>query len=500
MAKRLVPLALGLASVALAGAFVSACEAGRASEGQETASDSVIGPTLTPGGSYVIQGRARGLCLDSDVASAGRPRTQRCEAGWTSQDWTLVAVPGTPDTFVMRSALTNACVQSSAVGGTLAMGDCSPARPEAQWAVRRVDSNHVQLASVASSTCLGSATTDRDGALTSSACNAAYWSQHFQTLASPQKSLSFSPYLATDCYIFGDTEANGWYRLPGTPSTKCESLERGPGGVAKPRAWLISGYNEGIASTGYKPGPLIPAEKTGENRLWNFAFHPKTGGTFQLGMAIDKVSFGDYRDQYTWAGFGDNFDQNSALRRPLLTDNVYADLQIGLFGHSRDYDASTIAEGFKSGMGKSRIMLGVLARWGGIDHFLEVVFWKDAEYDGCGATPSATWWADGVSAPNPCDTTGLYDRRSHWATGETLYYDAGKLDQVLGYSLPTLSDGAGLVSYQLPLTRLFRSYAWFNGAPTADASIAGIYIGLEVYGKASVWAELANYRLYGLGR
>jgi hypothetical protein len=143
-------------------------------------------------------------------------------------------------------------------------------------------------------------------------------------------------------------------------------------------------------------------------------------------------------------------------------------------------------------------MLGVLGRWGGVDHFLEVVFWKDAEYDGCGANAAATWWSDPGSTPQPCDTTGLYDRRSRWAGGEAVYYDAGQLQQVLGYAIPTLRDGAGLVSYQLPISQLFNSYSWLGGAPKGDATIGGIYIGLEVYGKASVWAELANYRLYGV--
>jgi Ricin-type beta-trefoil lectin domain len=479
--------------------FIAACGRGEESDARETASASATGSPIDPGVSYVLQGRARGLCLDSDVASVARPRAHRCESGWTSQGWTLIPVPGKPNVFGLRSDLTRTCLTATPSGGALSMGDCSVQQPQVQWELRRIGPQHVQIANAASLTCLSSASTDRDGALTSATCNADYWSQHFQTLASQQKNLNFSPYLGTDCYIFRDTQENGWYRLPETLSPRCESLERGPGGIPKPRAWLMSGYNEGIGSTGYKPGPLIPPEKTGPFRLWNFAFHPRANGTFQLGMAVDKVSFGDYRDQYTWAGFSDNFDQNAGLRKPLLTDNIYADLQIGLFGHSREYDASTGAEGFKSGMGKSRVMLGALARWGGIDHFLEIVFWKDQEFDGCGATPASTWWADGVSAPNPCDTTGLYDRRSHWATGETLYYDAGKLDQVLGYSIPRLSDGAGMVNYQLPLTKLFKSYAWVNGAPTPDASIGGIYIGLEVYGKASVWAELADYRLYGLG-
>ena len=73
------------------------------------------------------------------------------------------------------------------VGGvmeTLAMGDCSRAKSEAQWAIRPADSAQVQFADVASSTCRGSARRS-DGALTNSACNTTYPSQHFQLLASP---------------------------------------------------------------------------------------------------------------------------------------------------------------------------------------------------------------------------------------------------------------------------------------------------------------------------
>jgi Ricin-type beta-trefoil lectin domain len=492
------PMTAPLIAMGAMGVFgVMACSADAPSIGR--ASDA-MSPPFVQGKSYLLQGRSRGLCLDSDLASAGRARAYRCESGWTSQEWNPTPIAGKPNVYLLRSAFTGKCMQIGTEPSIFSMSDCSPENTAAHWSVNTVDRVYVQITHVSSSLCLSSAASERDGALTAAACNSGYWSQHFQWLDAPAKNLNFSPYIDSDCYIFQDTQANGWYRLPAQLSPRCKALESNPSGGAKPRGWLISGYNEGIGATGYKPGPLIPPELTGDGKLWNFAFHPKADGTFQFGMAIDKFTFNTYRDQYTWAGFGDNFDQNAGFRRPLLSDDIVADLQIGLFGHNRGYDPTTAAEGFKSGMGKSRIMLGVLARWAGIDHFLEVVFWKDAEYDGCGATPQATWWSEPSSTPEPCDTTGLYDRRSRWAGGETLYYDAGQLQQILGYAIPTLGDGKGMVAYHLPITQLYKGYSWSGGPPGADASIAGIYIGLEVYGKASVWAELANYRLYGLGR
>ena len=65
-------------------------------------------------------------------------------------------------------------------------------------------------------------------------------------------------------------------------------------------------------------------------------------------------------------------------------------------------------------------------------------------------------------------------------------------------------DAAGLgsmLSYRIPVSQLVEAYPWTSGGPNSwsEATVHGIYIGIEVWGPASVSTELSNYRLYSVG-
>lgn len=350
----------------------------------------------------------------------------------------------------------------------------------AHWRLETIDSAHYQIVNRHSGFCPDAHSDISQGSLRKVVCNTSHWSQHWELLPSKSINLGWDPYISNDCYLFNDSEENGWYRIPNPPSANCDFVAQG----GKPLSWTISSHNESFGT--YTPGQIIGQNQIGPDMLWDFAFHPKMDGTHQLGMALDKVSHLDYLDQYTWVGFSDNFDQNFVLSKPRLNKEVYADIRIGLFGAWREWDPVV-------GQGKGRLQLGVLARWAGKDHYLEVVFWDHPEFDGC--TGTENWW--GTHPAIPCDTSSLYQRRSDWGTGEAVYYYAGSLEQLLGYNFPVVQANSEMLNYRIPLTKLFKTYSWAVPPVSWDeVELAGVYIGAEVWGKAWVWFEMDNYRLY----
>ncbi len=214
---------------------------------------------------------------------------------------------------------------------------------------------------------------------------------------------------------------------------------------------------------------------------------------------------------YATAFVEDNFDVNG--NAPTLAEDLWVDLRAHLVSHAVSIDPPTYTPrgpvaGFPAVAGMSRLTVGFTAQWGGVSRNLEIVLWRDSAYDGCDNS-STNWW--GPTTQSPCDTTGLYERRLAYGSGELVYFDAPSLSQVYAQvpalaqtSVPQALTVGGTNPYSLPVTALYKWY--FEGGRSAygapanwgDAVIHGVYLGIEMWGKARTTVEIDNYRLYAL--
>jgi len=155
---------------------------------------------------------------------------------------------------------------------------------------------------------------------------------------------------------------------------------------AKPLAWTMLSGSE--TTDTWAPTGMIDPSLIRQGGMWDFRFLPKGNGTFAVSLGLDKTNFTPFRDDHTFVGMADSFDQNNTLPIPTLADNLYVDARIAIKS--------------KSGGGVSRVMIGVVARESYIhDRVMEVIVWRDPGYDGC--TQVNIWGHYNVT---PCDPTG----------------------------------------------------------------------------------------------
>ena len=108
------------------------------------------------------------------------------------------------------------------------------------WYVQAVDAVNYLIASASSGHCLSSDTSINDGALTAESCNPNYWSEHWQFLPAQSISLTFRPYIATDCFFYS-APAPDYLRAPVPQSANCVP---GSNDGSRPLAWLVSSNSE----------------------------------------------------------------------------------------------------------------------------------------------------------------------------------------------------------------------------------------------------------------
>ena len=436
---------------------------------------------LSTAKTYTIQGRHSNKCL---AIVAGQSQGAACVPS-TPQKWKLISVAGTSNTYMLKEVSTGKCLLSNAQinGGALYFDICNPAWWAAHWILTPQDAVNFEIRNRHSGFCLDSPNTTSETSLSKNTCHQDWWSQHWEFLPVPAKDLSWSALIASDCYILNAPELPDGYRLPPNPSPRCDFSAQ----YNKPLAWSIASYNE--ANDGiYTPTGPIPDSNMGLGKMMDFKFVPKSNGRYQLSFGLDKITYDDFRDDYTWVGLQDSFDQNWTLQKPTFAQNLYLDFKIGI--------PEAIRGTYAGQQGKSRVHVGVSARQGGWSYFFEVVLWHHDQYDGC--TQTENWW--GQHPASPCDATGLYDRRAIWGNGEAVYYYAPGLTQLLGYWIPALEPGGEALNYRIPISKLFRGYQWSKiPSDWSEVTIGGIYVGIETQGKALTWFELDDYRLYEVG-
>jgi hypothetical protein len=281
---------------------------------------------------------------------------------------------------------------------------------------------------------------------------------------------TWSPGLRSDRHAFY-LPAPVWLTTP-------EGSDPGPG------MWTFGTTNETAAFGGGTMNDMLPGDPS-----WAESFHPLGDGRYQVGLVVDKVNFPNYLDRYSFAGFSDAFDVNTYLAKPTLGEDLYVDVKVALHAQEAHFDPS-------AGDAKVRVMVGATVRWNGVARFMEVNLCRSSNFDLVDAQSN-------VGGPGGrLDPLGIYDRLANWGSGELVYYDGTQLDRVPGLTLaalPHLDPDAQWRSYTIPVSRLVRAFSWDQApADWHDATIAGIYIGIEVWGRGRMWIELTDYDLYAL--
>lgn len=257
-------------------------------------------------------------------------------------------------------------------------------------------------------------------------------------------------------------------------------------------SWIIRGTNE---NSSFGPeGYFLPNDPIISGTAWQtavrpyffYSFNPIGDGSFQVGWVVDKLNFPQDLNRYSYAALNDV----SLSRSVYLEENLFIDVDMGLFASQQGWDST-------NGFAKIRSSVGLLASWvnGGVpvDAFLEVNLFRTSNFDLCTSTENT-----GGSIPSfPCDSLGIYARRSFYGVGEVVYYDIATMSMVAGIPQTGMVSGGGLTHFTLPVAQLFREYAWVRPPGSwSVASISGMYVGHEVWGKGRVWTEMRGYRLY----
>ncbi|MGZ5078689.1 MAG: carboxypeptidase-like regulatory domain-containing protein [Usitatibacter sp.] len=297
--------------------------------------------------------------------------------------------------------------------------------------------------------------------------------------------------------------------------------------------WTISNSNE-IPLAPNNPtagvGCLSSAQLPG---FITYSFSGPQHAPHTVTLALDKITSDialpltgtnqtvNFSTTFSTAFIDENLDATGA--NPTLDQDLRIDLRVKLAAHAVGNVSQPIPAldfpyaGFPNVNGMSRVTIGIPATWDGKTFFLEIVLWRDAAFDSCTNSTTSWWsamihtWPQGQTSWY-CDTTGLYDRRGSFGSVELVYYYAPALygnvpaQYLPGVTqpIPQLSIG-GTNSYSLPISKLFQWYFQSGGADIAppsggwsNARVGGVYMGIEMWGRASTRIELDNYRLYSV--
>jgi len=430
-----------------------------------------------------FQNRYSNECVGLDAAV----RAHTCKSGWTSQRWHLNRV--NTEVYQLINQHQDLCL--SADGSNLRVDRCGSSDSRQLWTLVQLDSLNYSIRSRETDQCVSNV----DGAIGLADCQDNYWTQNWAMRKAGGQTYSWSPGIDSSCHSFAASEEEGWLRWP--EDARLNSDCRDAALTAYPSNWHFSGTNEDEHFSGGVmwgvPEGLITH---GNGNLYNYAFHQKSDGNYQIGMSLDKMNFLDFEDRHTFIGINDSFDVNRVERRPDMSEELWVDVRLGLFGESRRQSTDP-----EVGLGMSRVMVGASLRSDtGRVYFVEVVLWRHQEYDLCNATMN-------LGGPHPreelCESGNLYDRRSGWFNGESLYYNADALKPLLGFGLPSLQHLplGQMASYKIPIAELFRAYDWDQvPADLSKVTVSGIYLGIETWGQGWAWIEFDDYRLYSTGQ
>lgn len=327
---------------------------------------------------------------------------------------------------------------------------------------------------------------------------------------------TWDPNIALGCYVVPVSDSD-WNNLINKPViSPCDATNPNfcanctgvtPG---KPR-FAFSNTNENYCFQGHtgeipEGSPVLPKwfTRTGNN-------------TWAVGLGVDKYNVGsEYYDK--WVAHVFNDIALSTNPPPYILSDVRATFYMmkvqSLIGSYINQTTScnpvpvgpftpgcasqsTLGGTHPIGDAVSRVVLGAVANWNGRVHYLEIVLWRTPTADLVTQSnnrdycPAGWPWLDTVD--------NIFDRRAWYSGGDVVYLYGPNLDKLPGMTAsdktPALTGAVTL--YDINLGRAFRSTPWSDYPSNwAGITIAGVYIGVEIWGKALTTVAFSDYRVY----
>ena len=198
-------------------------------------------------------------------------------------------------------------------------------------------------------------------------------------------------------------------------------------------------------------------------------------GRYQVQFALGRAWPPDSRES-VFCGFSESLQKFGGI-------DVFTAVSINLVGA---YDSPPKAP--------QRVLVGAGIVSGGVTRWVEISLYSHG-WDVC--TPSANgsnpWGAP--TNPGPCDTLGLYDRRSWFNPGgEIVQYSAPGLHQI-GHTVAPLVPGNGWTQYLIDWGKLTRAYPW-KDALADDAKVVGVYIGIESLSGTWAYVQVRDFATF----
>jgi len=203
--------------------------------------------------------------------------------------------------------------------------------------------------------------------------------------------------------------------------------------------------------------------------IWGFAFHPKSDGTHQVGLFLDKLNFNFFRECYSFVGFTENWEVNYrtgtfSLKAPRLNKEIFLDVDIAL-------GAFTCA-----GTNKCRVMIGAVSKWMGKDHYVAYNIKRTTNFGG-----------DSYHSN--------FDRHWDCKVSEGCYYSPNDVWGV-EHLLPETPTEESFKKFTIPITTMFKRIDWSDKFKVEDGYLAGVWLGMEIFGAAVAWIEFKNWDIW----
>jgi len=206
-----------------------------------------------------------------------------------------------------------------------------------------------------------------------------------------------------------------------------------------------------------------------DSPYYHYAFVPLGNGRYQFQFALNRLQ----GDQYDKLFIG----LNDALGADAPIDSLTA-VRINLAGA---YIQPRVEA-------HQRVLIGAGVMWAGRTNWIELNLYAH-DFDWCGQTNEGN--PDGLPA-GVCDTDGTYDRRSYFG-GEIVEYTVpGNIPYA------PLVPKTGWAPYLIDWGKLIRAYPWQRPpASWDDASIVGVYVGIESIGRTYAYVQVRDLMTFG---
>ncbi len=267
------------------------------------------------------------------------------------------------------------------------------------------------------------------------------------------------------------------------------------------RAWTFSDTHENFC---YGDGQSFTLPLDDILQRW---FTRPAYDTWAVGFGVNKIRHDseEVSSRFVFYGMSEHF--GVCTPKPIVANDVYFDMRLQTVrwtsnGYSNQEIDQTCACTTRAYVGDPimRIIVGIKASWNNtIDdtvHFLELELKRTPNSD---RVTTTTNFDCGPTHSESVYTRHAYYQKADDEATELIYLDATKLHQLpnLSYSDDLNEVTTQIQDYHINLTKVLRNAGFVGPNPDWNTTyIDGVYVGVEVWGKAWVEIALDKWKVY----